>query len=198
MVDFKNVSQETAKDFIQLVNEAKGFVKNGEAGFNNRKYKWILLDDLLEHVKNNENFAFIQPLSNDENGKPSLNNILIHKSGEVIQSGLLSIGYKEDDSNQNKGIAITYMRRYSLGAFLGVASETDNDGQPDEGKDLIDKASQKKVTKLFETMLTMLGTKDDVYKEIGTTRDEFLIQFNSKPKALIKPMEVWLKKNNVE
>lgn len=51
---------------------------------------------------------------------------LIHETGEWIESKI-ELKPKADDP-QSIGSAITYARRYSLGAILGVASEDDDDG----------------------------------------------------------------------
>lgn len=58
--------------------------------------------------------------------------LLAHESGEWIRETLL-MKPKADDP-QSIGGAITYGRRYSLGAILGVASEDDDDGNA-AGKD---------------------------------------------------------------
>lgn len=198
-------NEDFAKDWIDLINGAKNFEKNGHVSFipknSNKKteYDWVLLDDILEYVKSNEKFALSQPLGQNENGEDSVKNIFIHVSGAIVESDWWKIGLKEDDNFQNRGIGVTYARRYSLGAILGLASETDNDGKVvEEQEDLVDKKSQKVVTDLFNKLVTCLGAKEFVYKELGTTREEFIIDFNAKPKSLIAPMKKWLKDNNVE
>lgn len=52
--------------------------------------------------------------------------ILCHKSGQSICSTIKIKPTKQDP--QGFGSAITYCRRYGLGAILGVASEDDDDG----------------------------------------------------------------------
>jgi vacuolar-type H+-ATPase subunit I/STV1 len=67
--------------------------------------------------------------------------ILMHKSGEYIQSDELVLpayqtkggGVKEFNA-QGAGSAITYGRRYSLSAILGLASEDDDDGNHASGQ----------------------------------------------------------------
>lgn len=63
----------------------------------------------------------------DTNGVVHVDTLLMHESGEWIRSSI-SLKPKADDP-QSIGSAITYGRRYSLGAILGVASEDDDDGQ---------------------------------------------------------------------
>ena len=68
--------------------------------------------------------CFLQPASFEE-GRFVVTTRLIHSSGEWIEE-TLSMKPKED-SPQAGGSAITYMRRYSLVAMLGLA-DTDDDG----------------------------------------------------------------------
>lgn len=65
----------------------------------------------------------------------SMTTILIHcESGEYLQSSFLMKPVKNDP--QSIGSAITYARRYSLGAILGLNIDIDDDGN---------KASQPKI-----------------------------------------------------
>jgi len=198
-----NIKPEVAVDLIKLVNEAKGFEKTGKANMelkNGRKldYKWIILDNILTHVKSNQNFGLMQPLGLDLLNRQSVKNILIHKSGEVIESDWFPIGIKEEDSEQTKGIRITYMRRYSLGAFLGVSTETDNDGDLNTKTDAeaveeylkeTNSKAQKEITKHFNLLVTKLGSKDEVYKVLGMDREKFLTDFNTTPQPLLEQVK---------
>jgi hypothetical protein len=70
-----------------------------------------------------------------------ITSILMHESGEYIQSDELTLpayqtkggGVKEFNA-QGAGSAITYGRRYSLSAILGLASEDDDDGNHASGQ----------------------------------------------------------------
>ena len=205
-MNLSGLKHETATDLIKLINGAKGFEKTGTASFTagkgSKTYSWVLLDDILEYVKSNENFGLMQPLGQDELGRPSIKNILIHITGEVIASEWFPLGYKEDESSQNKGIIITYMRRYSLGAFLGLSSETDNDGDTTIKNDdeLAEKIvaekkikAQKQVTDLFNDLLKEHGNKQAVYDLLGTTREQFLLDFQSAPIELLGQVKNYVK-----
>jgi ERF superfamily len=61
--------------------------------------------------------------------------MLIHESGEFLESEPLILpahqarrGGGKEFNAQGAGSAITYARRYSLSAMLGIASESDDDG----------------------------------------------------------------------
>lgn len=70
--------------------------------------------------------AFIQKLHTAENGI-AVETVLIHESGEEISCGTLFVPATKQDA-QGFGSAISYGKRYSLQAALGIASE-DDDGQ---------------------------------------------------------------------
>jgi len=61
-------------------------------------------------------------------GQPVLSTLLMHTSGEWLCSNLVIVAAKQADP-QALGSAITYSRRYSLSAMLGVVSEEDDDAE---------------------------------------------------------------------
>ena len=58
--------------------------------------------------------------------------VLLHTSGQWISSTICL--KPKENTPQGMGSAITYARRYSLSALLGVASEVDDDGNTASGK----------------------------------------------------------------
>jgi hypothetical protein len=70
--------------------------------------------------------AFIQKLHTADGGI-AVETVLIHESGEEISCGVLFVPATKQDA-QGFGSAISYGKRYSLQAALGIASE-DDDGQ---------------------------------------------------------------------
>nr|DAE41677.1 MAG TPA: ERF superfamily protein [Bacteriophage sp.] len=61
-------------------------------------------------------------------GAVTVETILLHGSGESLSSGPIAMPYAGKIPAQAMGSALTYARRYSLSAFLGVTSEDDDDG----------------------------------------------------------------------
>jgi len=106
------------------------------------------------------------------NDHVTVETMLMHKSGEWIK-GSIALKPKADDP-QAAGSAITYGRRYSLGAILGVASEDDDDGnasakskpeaKPEERKPQTSQpdapASTQQMNAIF-AILTKIGVMDD-------------------------------------
>lgn len=109
---------------LQVFHEKVGAVKK-DADNPFFKSKYATLDNTLETVKEplkDAGLSFAQ-FPSGENG---LSTILMHESGEWIED-TFTIPLAKNDP-QGAGSALTYMRRYALGAILGLATETDDDG----------------------------------------------------------------------
>ena len=142
MKGFENITPEIATDLIELVNQLKGLEKSAQVNYSvqNRKtgewikksFDYVPLDNILNKIKENQNFALLQPIGVDENGVNGVRCILVHKSGHVFETNTYPFAVKEGAKLQDEGAEITYRKRYSLGAFLGMATEEDTDGNDDE------------------------------------------------------------------
>jgi len=101
--------------------------------------------------------------------------LILHSSGEYIESEPLKLPMGKVTA-QGAGSAVTYARRYSLCAALGIAAEDDDDGnaateQPkasDKQLNFIDSLLNKKVTEkytkeaLYQHLKQQLGTDKDM------------------------------------
>jgi len=85
------------------------------------------LQDVIEVVREGTQFGlcYTQVLGVDEYGE-FVKTILMHESGETIESRV-SVKAKKDDA-QGMGSGITYARRYGLAAIYGIAPDDDDDG----------------------------------------------------------------------
>jgi hypothetical protein len=68
--------------------------------------------------------AILQPMSVNENNEVLVETILMHESGEWISGEILV--KPEKQTPQGMGSAITYSRRYSLAAMVGICPEDDD------------------------------------------------------------------------
>lgn len=91
--------------------------------------RFVPLDELIPAVLpilNKHNLVLLQqPTVQD--GKPALRTVLMHSSGEVLESTMLLQATKDDP--QQQGSAITYARRYSLLSWLGLVADVDDDAE---------------------------------------------------------------------
>jgi hypothetical protein len=81
--------------------------------------------------------AIIQPWDNLPNGDIVMHTMILHKSGEKIDSTCTIVRGNKND--QDFGKSITYMRRYQLCSVLGVAADKDEDDGEGERKADVDK-----------------------------------------------------------
>lgn len=132
-MNITKVSPEFATDLIALINSCKGITYNAKVSYGNTKFEYVTLDKIYAHVKNDPNFAILEPLGTNESGQPALQVIIVHKSGEAITSDYYVLRIAENAKKQDEGAAITYTKRYALGSFLGLCTDEDNDANP-EGK----------------------------------------------------------------
>lgn len=156
MKGFEDITPEIATDLIELVNQLKGLEKTAQVNYSvqNRKtgewvkkaFDYVPLDNILNKIKENQNFALLQPIGIDEKGVCGVKCILVHKSGHVFETDTYPFAVKEGAKLQDEGAEITYRKRYSLGAFLGMATEEDTDGNDDEaGNSTERKASPRQI-----------------------------------------------------
>lgn len=131
MKGFENLNKEIAKDLIEFVNSITGFEKSKSVNYETKngtiKFNYVPLDDILTKVKENDNFALMQPIGTDENGRVGVKCVLIHKSGHVLESDIYPFRLAENSKLQDEGTEITYKKRYALVSFLGMATEEDDD-----------------------------------------------------------------------
>lgn len=160
MKGFENLSTEVATDLIELVNSLKGLEKSSKVEYNvqNKKGEWskktfsyVPLDNILNKIKENNNFALLQPVGTDEMGINGVKCILIHKSGHIFETNTYPFNLSESTKIQDEGAEITYRKRYSVGAFLGMSTEEDTDGNDPEASSSIEKkATDKQIDILLE------------------------------------------------
>ena len=148
MKGLENISPEVAKDLIELVNSITGLKKSKSVNYRTKNgitaFNYVPLDDILSKIKENNNFALMQPIGTDENGRIGVKCVLIHKSGHVIESDTYPFQLMQNSKIQDEGAEITYRKRYALGAFLGISTEDDTDGNASQEIDVTDRRATRK------------------------------------------------------
>lgn len=99
-----------------------------------------LEDTLAEYVRpilTKHGMSVFQSVATDEKGRVGVCTTLFHESGEFIEGDYVYCDIVIPVSNQGKkiltegqatGVCITYLRRYSLNAALGINGDKDTDG----------------------------------------------------------------------
>lgn len=139
---------EIAKAFVKFQAEVKNPFNSTENSFFGNKY--ATLADVLNEVRPvmaKHGLSILQ-IPSIEKGMVCLTTLLLHESGEWIEPDPLMMSVEKQNA-QGIGSSLTYARRYSISAILGVASEDDDDGneasQP--GKKPTPKPAKKTPTK---------------------------------------------------
>lgn len=114
---------EIAKALVAFQGKVENVTRNEKNPF--FKSEYATLDEIIETIRkplSEAGLAFVQ----FPNGDGQLITLLVHTSGEYFQNTIKMTS--KDDSPQAQGSVITYARRYSLSAILGIATEKDDDG----------------------------------------------------------------------
>ena len=82
--------------------------------------------EAVRNVLPKHGLSVVQTMRPRDDGKAAMHTMLMHVSGQWISGECVLPAPKQDP--QGYGSAITYARRYSLSAILGVVSEEDDDG----------------------------------------------------------------------
>jgi len=114
---------EIAKALAKFQGEVKSVKKDGNNPF--FKSKYATLENVIETAREALTKSGLS-FSQFPCGENELTTILMHESGEFLQSTVKMS--PKDNTPQGQGSAITYMRRYALSAILGLATEEDDDG----------------------------------------------------------------------
>lgn len=108
-------------------------------------------------------------------------------TGETIKVPWGLVG-QQSDGSQAFGSGLTYSNRYFLLKYFNISTSQDD---PDELRKRIKQeeeqkkmtAEQTKVKKLFAMAITKFGKKELVYEKLGTTRDQFVKDYEDTEKC---------------
>jgi hypothetical protein len=123
-----------AKAQTELSNPEKtavGLISNVRRGEDERTFRYAPLSTGLELVRKSLGGQQIAVLQTTEIDRPSgtvnLTTVLMHTSGEWISSDWPVCQLSDASMPRRMGAALTYARRYSLFALVGIAGEDDAD-----------------------------------------------------------------------
>lgn len=114
-----------AAAFIKAQNEMGNAVKDSSNPFFKSKYADLnAVREACIPALNKHNIAVLQPTVQIE-GKNFVKTILLHESGETIES-LTEILFTRQGDAQAQGSGITYARRYGLQSLVCIGAEDDD------------------------------------------------------------------------
>lgn len=132
-----NITAALAKAQAEIKNPIKNQTNKGVQG----APKYANLEDTLQEyvrpVLTKHGLSVFQSVKTNEAGRVGVCTVLFHESGEFIESDYVycdvripvnSKGVEILTQGQATGVNITYLRRYSLNAALGINGDKDTDG----------------------------------------------------------------------
>lgn len=117
-----------AKAMAQFQGEVKQPLKDKNNTF--FKAKYVPLENVAESITETApkyGLSYIQSASTREDNRIGVTTLILHESGEWIETDAVFTKPAKDDP-QGVGSAITYLKRYSLSAAFGITSDEDDDG----------------------------------------------------------------------
>lgn len=186
---------ETSENIDKVVEGLQKFqheVENPKKSKEAYDYKYAPLELVIDTVKpalEKQGLSFSQS-TGFEGDKITVQTIIWHKSGQYIafdKLGLPRDDVEQQSKVQSAGSSITYARRYSLSAALGIASEEDTDARPgsssqqkrNKGKNKQksngnSKADVEAIRKDIQNNVNEYGTNKDISeKQHGTIKGFF-------------------------
>lgn len=124
---------EIAKALSKFQSEVVNPKKNGDNPHFGSKF--ATLDEIISTIRptlTKYGLSFMQPTKTD-GSLVGVSTLILHESGEFLQSDFIWIPIPKTNA-QGVGAAITYGRRFSIGATLGIATEEDTDGNEISGQ----------------------------------------------------------------
>jgi hypothetical protein len=154
---------ETIGKLAEALAKAQGVIEGAHKSSANPYFKSKYADlasvwDAIRKPLSENGLAVVQTgIPSVEADIISIETTLIHNSGEFI-SGIMSAKLVKNDP-QAVGSAVTYLRRYSLSAIVGVSPE-DDDGESATQRKVEPKATSKEKTAIKEDVPVDLGTEN--------------------------------------
>ena len=132
-----NIAAALAKVQAEIKNPIKNQINKGVQG--SPKYANLedTLQDYVRPVLTKHGMSVFQPIKTDDAGRVGVCTVLFHESGEFIEGDYAFCDVKIPTNSSGKeiltqgqaiGVNITYLRRYSLNAALGINGDKDTDG----------------------------------------------------------------------
>lgn len=132
-----NIAPALAKVQAEIKNPIKNQVNKGVQGAPLYANLEDTLQDYVRPICSKYGISVLQSIKSDEADRVGVSTTLLHESGEYIESDYVyckiviptnSSGKPILTEGQATGVCITYLRRYSLNAALGINGDKDTDG----------------------------------------------------------------------
>lgn len=159
---------ETIVELAKAMSSFQGAVKQPMKDKENPffKSKYVPLESVVEAINETApkfGLSFMQFPTEDENGRTGIITLVMHTSGEFIESNPFYMK-PEKFTPQGIGSTQTYLKRYSLSAMFGITSDQDDDGNVGSGN--MNQQAQQKQKPATKAEMDLLNKKSDELAEL--------------------------------
>lgn len=132
-----NIGAALVKVQSEIKNPIKNQINKGVMGAPLYANLEDTLQDYVRPICTKHGISIFQSIKSEDNGRVGVCTVLLHESGEYIESDYVfcdvviptnSSGKEILTQGQATGVCITYLRRYSLNSALGINGDKDTDG----------------------------------------------------------------------
>lgn len=160
MIQSENITELLAS-LVELQSELPTMPKDKTA----YNYKYTDLDTIVQTIKpllKKHNLAYMQSVGGLTASAITLTTRLFNNKGEYIEDTVVLpvIASQKNNSAQTLGMSITYMRRYTLCAMLGITSDEDVDACDSEPKQEQKQIAKKQEAKKEKILKGGNGTEE--------------------------------------
>lgn len=180
-----NLSEVNSDLFKALASFRKKITQPNKDGTNptfRRGAGYVTLDNMInaiDKVVPELGLSYVQNLKSEGEYMVGVQTIIMHSSGGYIEFDFIYIdarpiikgGNKGQATSQSIGSAITYGRRYSLGAAFGIASDFDDDGNESTGNHKQQQNHQQ--PKMTQQQNFLNDKANELYEEHSLSRGDF-------------------------
>lgn len=145
-----NLMSESINELALALSKAQAIIENVSKDKQAYGYKYANLASCLDAVKKplSDNGLAVAQLISQEGDKHVLVTMLLHESGQWLKSifSIENVVMKQCNSLQQLGAGITYARRYTLSAIIGLTQEDDDAQSIPKKHNIEDKVEEKDLT----------------------------------------------------
>lgn len=173
----KNIANALVKAQSEMSNPKKG---NTNPFFKSKYADLNAVREAVIPILNENGITVLQPLVHVD-GKNFVNTILLHESGEMMES-FTEIVYSKINDAQAQGSGITYARRYGLQSFVCVGADDDDGNKASTPQPTIDLLR-------LETRLNACKTLEELantYKSFTPAEQKITVLLKDKLKIELK------------
>ena len=158
---------EIAKALSEFQSNLPKIEKDANVNLGSYSFSYAPLETIIQAIKpllKQTGLSFLHVMNDS-----ILECIILHSSGQCINTGGIAI--KMSNKMQDMGSSMTYARRYTLCAALGIVAEDDDDGNSSDGNKIESLDNRKWLNKntpvwdkAVEGIKTGKGTVEDIAK----------------------------------